>query len=263
MAMTLAAVYSCNNEDEPSDSDPSKQESPPATITFSIVNQYPHNPASFTQGLTFHNGQLYESTGSPEDSINNGSWLGTVDLQTGRIEKKVQLGKEFFGEGMTILNDKAYYITWTTNKGFVYDVKTFKKQNEFTYPGEGWGLANDGKNLIMSNGTNNLSFFQPDSMRMIQTISVTDNNGPVGNLNELEFINGYIYANQWQTPYILKIDPVTGKVAGKMDCSKIVTDIKSKSPRSDYMNGIAYDDSTQKIYITGKLWPALFEIRLQ
>lgn len=261
--LSICNFSACSDGDGNPSNDLPPNEQPPAAVAFTIVNEYPHDPASFTQGLAIYKGQLYESTGSPEDSINNGSWVGRVDLKTGKNEKKIAIDSSFFGEGMTILNDKLYYITWTTHKGFVYDVKSFKKLSEFTYPTEGWGITNDGKNLIMSNGTNNLLYYQPDSMKMINMINVTDNNGPVANLNELEFINGYIYANQWQTPYILKIDTASGKVIGRLDLSDTVRNVKMKNPTSDYLNGIAYDSSTQKIYITGKLWPALYEIRLQ
>ena len=263
MTVTIAVFYGCNNADENGGTGGETSEPPPASIAYSIVNQYPHDPRSFTEGLSFYKGELFESTGSPDDSIENGSWVGKVDLQTGKILKKVQLDKEFFGEGNTILNDKLYYLTWTTNKGFVYDVKTFKKLKEFTYTGEGWGLTNDGINLIMSNGTNNLAYYHPDSLTMIKMISVTDNNGPVANLNELEFINGHIFANQWQTSYILKIDPVTGKVVGKVDCNNIDNIIRQQAPEANYMNGIAYDSITKKILVTGKYWPKLFEIRFQ
>ena len=262
MALGITSFLSCNDADQPSGSNGGTSEQSPLIIPYSIVNQYPHDPHSFTEGLSFYKGQLFESTGSPDDSIENGSWVGRVDLQTGKIIKQVRLGKDFFGEGSTILNDKLYYLTWTTNKGFVYDVNTFKKLREFSYPGEGWGLTHDGTNLIMSNGTNNLTYYHPDSLTMIKMISVTDNNGPVGNLNELEFINGHIYANQWQTSYILKIDPTTGKVTGKIDCSNIENLIRQKSPDANYMNGIAFDNETQKMFITGKYWPQLFEIRM-
>lgn len=261
MTVVSSFIWGCN--DNEANNGPSGTEPPPATISFTVVNQYPHDTMSFTQGLTFHNGQLYESTGSGNpERVNNGSWAGVVDLQTGKQLRKIQLDTQYFGEGITILNDKLYFLTWTTNIGFIYDVKTFKKTGEFKYPGEGWGLTDDGKNLIMSNGTNNLVIYEPDSMKMISQLSVTDHNGPVGNLNELEYINGYIFANQWMTSYILKIDPASGKVVGKMDCDALYRDIREEAS-GNYLNGIAYNDSTQKVYITGKLWPSLFEIRLQ
>lgn len=263
MALTTVSVLSCNDADQTTGSDGGSREPAPVIIPYSIVNQYPHDPHSFTEGLSFYKGQLFESTGSPDDSIENGSWVGQVDLHTGKVIKKIQLGKEFFGEGNTIFNEKLYYLTWTTNKGFVYDVNTLKKLREFTYSGEGWGLTHNGISLIMSNGTNNLTYYHPDSLTVLKVLSVTDNNGPVANLNELEFINGHIYANQWQTSYILKIDPATGKVVGKIDCSYIDNSVRQQSPNANYMNGIAYDSTTQKLLITGKYWPNLFEIRLQ
>ena len=251
----------CNDND--ANGGPSVTEAPPATISFTVVNQYPHDTMSFTQGLTFYKGQLYESTGSGNpERVNNGSWVGLIDLKTGKALKKIQLDTQYFGEGITILDDKMYFLTWTTNIGFIYDVNTFRKTGEFKFPGEGWGLTNDGKNLIMSNGTNNLVFYEPGTMKMINQLSVTDHNGPVGNINELEYINGYIYANQWMTSYILKIDPASGKVVGKMDCESLYRPIKAETS-GNYLNGIAYNDSTQQIYITGKLWPSLYEIRMQ
>lgn len=235
----------------------------PPLIPFTVVNKYPHDTASFTQGLTIHQGQLMESTGSPENISNNGSWLGPVELASGKSDKKVTLDKEYFGEGMTILNDKIYYITWTSKKGFVFDAKTFKKIKEFGYNTDGWGLTNDGKNIIMSDGTNKLYFYSPDSLRLLNILSVTDNNGPVGNINELEFINGSIYANQWETPYILKIDPASGSVTGRMDLSNLLNEAKSAYPGADVVNGIAYDSTTNKLYVTGKKWPSLYEIKIQ
>jgi glutamine cyclotransferase len=261
MSVVSSIIWGCNDND--ANGGASTSEPPPASLSYTVVNQYPHDTMSFTQGLTFYNGQLYESTGSGNpERVNNGSWVGAIDLETGRALKKIQLDTQYFGEGITILDDKLYFLTWTTNIGFVYDVKTFKKTGEFKFPGEGWGLTDDGKNLIMSNGTNNLVFYEPGTMKMISQLSVTDHNGPVGNLNELEYINGYIYANQWMTSYILKIDPVSGKVIGKMDCDSLYRDIRAEAS-GNYLNGIAYNDSTQKIYITGKLWPSLYEIRLQ
>lgn len=261
MAILFSFSLSCNDND--AGNGPSAMETPPAALSFTVVNQYPHDTLSFTQGLTFYKGKLYESTGSGNaERVNNGSWVGQIDLTTGKVLKKIQLDTQYFGEGITILNDKMYFLTWTTNIGFIYDVNTFKKTGEFNYPGEGWGLTNDGKNLIMSNGTNNLVFYEPGSMKMINQLSVTDHNGPVGNINELEFINGYIYANQWMTSYILKIDPATGKVVGKMDCESLYRPLKEEAS-GNYLNGIAFNDSTQQLYITGKLWPSLYEIRLQ
>ncbi|HUR10821.1 MAG TPA: glutaminyl-peptide cyclotransferase [Flavitalea sp.] len=263
--LVVLNCYSCNESDKNGDRTVSDNPPAPDTVPFTIVNQYPHDTLSFTEGLTVYNGQLYESTGSgnPDGHVNNGSWAGPLDLKSGKAEKKIKLDNKYFGEGMTILRDKVYFLTWTTKIGFVYDLHTFKKLDEFHYPSEGWGLTNDGTSLIMSNGSNNLAFLNTDSLQITHLISVTDNNGPVANLNELEYINGFIYANQWQTPYILKIDPGSGRVVGKMYLDNVYNDVLSKNPGSDYLNGIAYDSATQKIYITGKLWPLIYEIKFQ
>lgn len=234
----------------------------PAVIPFSIVNEYPHDTASYTEGLTFYNGQLYESTGATSTISNNGTWIGPVELTTGKLQKKIDLGTAWFGEGITFLNDKIYQLTYQTHKGFVYNAKTHQKLKEFTYNTEGWGFTNDGKNLIMSDGTSSLYFLDPESLRVLNVIGVADNNGPTANINELEFINGFIYANQWQTPYILKIDPASGKVVGRMDFSKMVAQISNQYPDAEEFNGIAFDSVTSKVYVTGKKWPKLYEIKI-
>lgn len=237
--------------------------SAPPVVPFSIVNEYLHDTGSYTEGLAFYKGQLYEGTGASPTVSNNGTWIGPIDIATGKITKKVDLGDAWFGEGITFLNDKAYQLTYQTKKGFVYDAKTFKKLKEFTYnSAEGWGLTNDGKNLIMSDGTSSLSFLDPDSLKLLNVIGVSDNNGPVGNINELEYINGSIYANQWQTPYILKIDPASGKVIGRMDFTQLTDQVKNQYPVAEEFNGIAYDSSTQKVFVTGKKWPKLYEIKI-
>ncbi len=253
----LTLLYSCGSNDSNSDSMDDSSASVPS-ILFQVVKKYPHDTASFTQGLVVHNGQLLESTGMP-----NTSWLGPLNLQTGEIDKKVNLAEQFFGEGITILNNRIYQLTWQNKKGFIYDAETFKKTGEFNYPTEGWGITNDGQYLIMSDGTSNLFYMTPDSVKLVKTLSVTDNYGPVPNLNELEYIEGFIYANQWQTPYILKIDPATGSVVGRLDFKKIQQELEASNPEMDFLNGIAYDSASKKIYVTGKRWPALFEIRIQ
>lgn len=156
-----------------------------------------------------------------------------------------------------------YQLTYQTKKGFVYDANSFKKLKEFTYNSkEGWGLTNDGKYLIMSDGTSSLSYLDPESLQVMNVLGVSDNNGPVANINELEFINGSIYANQWLTPYILKIDPSSGLVVGRMDFSKMVDQVKTQYPDAEELNGIAYDSTSQKVYVTGKKWPKLYEIKI-
>lgn len=237
--------------------------SAPPVVPFSIVNEFPHDTGSYTEGLAFYNGQLFEGTGASPTVSNSGTWIGPVDVSSGKIVKKVDLGTQWFGEGITFLNDKVYQLTYQTKKGFVYDAKSFKKLREFSYNSpEGWGLTNDGKYLIMSDGTSSLSFLDPETMKVMNVVGVSDNSGPVGNINELEYINGSIYANQWLTPYILKIDPASGKVTGRMDFSKMIDQVNSLYPGAEEFNGIAYDSTTQKVYVTGKKWPKLYEIKI-
>ena len=236
----------------------------PPVITYTILNATPHDQNSYTEGLLIHDGKLYESSGAPAEHENTRSIVGIVDPSTGNIAVKAELDKKvYFGEGISILNNKLYQLTWTNNKGFIYDLKNFKKTGEFSFPSkEGWGMTTDGTSLIMSDGTSNLTFLDPVTFKTNRILGVTDNNGPVGNINELEWVSGNILANIYQTPYIIRIDPNSGKVIGKADFSNLVNEVKLKSPDVDYMNGIAYDSAKNKIYITGKLWPNIYEVKL-
>lgn len=233
-------------------------------ITYTILNALPHDKDSYTEGFLMHNGKLFESSGAPEGNEKTRSIVGIVDRTTGMITVKAELDKKiYFGEGITILGNKLYQLTWTNKKGFIYDLKTFKKIGEFTFPSkEGWGMTTDGSSLIMSDGSSNLTYLDPQTFKTNRIVGVTDNNGPVGNINELEYVNGNILANIYQTPYIIRIDPNTGKVLGKADFSNLVKEVKLKDPDVDYMNGIAWDSANNKIYITGKLWPNMYEVRL-
>ncbi len=181
---------------------------------------------------------------------------------SGKQNKKVVLDKNYFGEGITILNNKVYQLTWKNHTGFVYDLRTFRKIREFQYDQEGWGLTHNGKELIMSDGTAKLYFLDTLSLKSRTTLTVNDVDGQAGNLNELEFIEGFIYANQWQTSYILKIDPITGTVAGKLDLSTLTQKILAMNPEADVLNGIAYEKKSKTVLVTGKLWPAVFALRL-
>lgn len=263
--LTLVACRDSSNSSGNSVSiDEPATDNTPAAISYTVLNATPHDTNSYTEGLLFHDGKLYESSGAPEDDPNTRSMFGEVDPATGKIAVKAELDRKvYFGEGITFLDGKVYQLTWTNKVGFIYDAKTFKKTGQFTIPGEqGWGMTTDGKDLILSDGTSNLIFMDPSTFKTIRSISVRDNNGPVGNVNELEYIKGSIYANVYQTTDILRIDPATGKVTGKADFSKLDTEAKMKYPKAEYMNGIAYDSAKNKIYITGKLWPSIYEIRL-
>jgi glutamine cyclotransferase len=227
-----------------------------ATLTYSVVNVYPHDTASFTQGLLVYDGAMYEGTGEYGQSK-----LMQVDLQTGKASRQINLDNKYFGEGIAILHDTIYQLTWQNKVVFVYTLKDFKKIKEFPLNTEGWGITTDGKNLIVSDGSSNLYYYDPSTFRLLRTQGVTDAGSLAYNLNELEYIDGYVYANQWQLPYIFKIDPTSGQVVAKADLTSLWDRIKAKDPYADVPNGIAYDAATKKIYITGKKWPELYEIQ--
>ena len=249
----IFSIAGCNGGVEPPPPPPPPG---PKAITCSVINTYPHDTSSFTEGLLFYKGALYESTGEKERSK-----LLKIDLKTGKPLMSIDLGKEYFGEGIVIVNDTIYQLTYQEKVGFMYSLKDFKKIGEFTFSSpEGWGMTTNGKEIIASDGSSNLYFYQPGTFRLLRTLSVTEAGGLSFNINELEYIDGFIYANQWQAPYILKIDPASGEIVGKADLSKIANDIKNNHPYADVMNGIAYNDSTKKTYITGKRWPELYEV---
>ncbi len=258
----LIAFAACTNSDNTS-SNTTETDNTPPIINYSTVNAYPHDTTSFTEGFLFHDGQLYESTGYDSSFASTRSLFGVVDLKTGKIQPKVELDKKkYFGEGIVFLNGKVYQLTYKTKIGFVYDAKTFKKLGDFTFPSvEGWGMTTDGKYLIMSDGTSNISYLDPNNFKLIKILGVTDNNGPVALINELEYINGFIYANIYGSNYIVKIDPASGKIVGKLDLTTLDNEVKNKYPDALEMNGIAYDSLSKKVYITGKMWPNIYEIK--
>jgi glutaminyl-peptide cyclotransferase len=258
----LVLFVSCHHPSEHQDTAPVAIPDVPSPINYSVTDSFPHDTTSFTEGLLIHEGQLFESTGHTNSFPSSRSLFGVVDLANGRIQSKAEIDKnKYFGEGIVFLNGKVYQLTDTTKIGFIYDAKTYHTLGEFHYSGDGWGLTTDGTYIIMSNGSSDIIYRDASTFKPVKTISVTDNNGPVSNINELELIHGYIYANQWLTNYILKIDPVNGKVTGKLDLSSLVPAIRAKYPGSAEMNGIAYDSVKDKIYITGKLWPTIYEIK--
>jgi glutamine cyclotransferase len=233
-------------------------------LNFTYLKSYPHDINSFTEGLLIHNGELYESTGATKELPQTKSLFGIVDLTTGKINIKVELDRnKYFGEGITFLNDKFYQLTYRSKIGFVYDTITFVKINEFTLPGnEGWGLTTDGTYLIMSDGTYQLTYLDPNSFKTIKKITVTENGSVKEHLNELEYINGFIFANVWTTNTIVKIDPKDGKIVGQLDLSSFANEAKNLFPNSLEMNGIAYDSITNNIFVTGKLWPKIYELKI-
>lgn len=232
-------------------------------ISYSVENQFPHDINSFTEGFLFHDGKLYESTGATENLPQTKSLFGEVDLKTGKIDVKAELDRNiYFGEGIAFLNGKVFQLTYKNQMGFIYDGKTFKNIGKFTYTNrEGWGLTTDGKSLIMSDGTSYITYLDPTSFAVTKTLDVAENNYVVENINELEFIKGFIYANIWMTNIIVKIDPNTGDVVAKIDLNDLARQSKEKHPGSLEMNGIAYDSISNKIVVTGKMWPTIYEIK--
>jgi glutamine cyclotransferase len=230
-----------------------------AAYTYDVVNVWPHDREAFTEGLMYVGGILLESTG-----MNGASTLRKVDLPTGRILQEVTLSAEYFGEGTTALGGKIYQLTWQNHTGFVYDLASLQKEREFPFTGEGWGLTTDGKSLIMSDGTSQIRFLDPATLQVTRTIAVTNGGQPLPMLNELEYIRGEIFANIWQTPYVARIDPATGQVTGLIDFSGLLApgDFAGRPP-PDVLNGIAYDAAGDRLFVTGKYWPKLFEVRLR
>lgn len=222
---------------------------------YEVVERYPHDPAAFTQGLVWLDNIFYEGTG-----LYGRSSLRQVERETGAVIKQVNLPEQYFGEGITILGDQLYQLTWKSHVGFIYDKNSFEKLSEFNYPTEGWGITHDGERLIMSDGSATLYMWDPETLAEVGQIQVTDQGQPVVRLNELEYIDGQIYANVWQTDYIAIIDPATGNVNGWLDLSGILTPAE-RTGGEDVLNGIAYNAANETLYVTGKLWPILFEIR--
>lgn len=260
----LFVCFSCKTKDRQGEDSESCSDTNAATpvINYVVTNVYPHDTASFTEGFLIHDGQLYESTGSPTELPQTKSVFGPVDLKTGTIAAKAELDRQkYFGEGIAFLKAKLYQLTYQTKKGFVYDAKTFQKLEEFTFPSkEGWGLTTDGSSLIMSDGTSQLTYLDPTTFQPRKTLQVSDENGPVTNLNELEFIKGFIYANVYTKTLIVQIDTASGTVTGKLNLASIATEAKVKYPGALEMNGIAYDSTTGKVFVTGKMWPNIYAI---
>lgn len=236
----------------------------PAVLQYSVVREYPHDTKAFTEGLQYVDGILYEGTGEY-----GASDVRKTELATGKVITSHKMADKYFGEGITVLNGKLYQLTYRERTGFIYDAGTLQPQGTFSYnAAEGWGMTTDGRHLIYDDGKNLMHYIEPGSFREVKTLHVTDENGAVDNINELEFIRGYIYANQWETSYILKIDTASGKVVARADLSELsrmngpqgMSTDGSRGP--DAMNGIAYDSTGNRIFITGKYWPKLYEVKL-
>ncbi|MGB4844288.1 MAG: glutaminyl-peptide cyclotransferase [Ferruginibacter sp.] len=263
LALFILTIFAaCTSNDKDPYEDNTIKTVPTPIIAYTIISEYPHDTSAYTQGLEFHNGKLYEGTGDFETSS-----LRITDGRTGKVEKKHMMGTDsIFGEGITIFNGKIYQLTWESNIVYVYEANNIDKPiKTFKWPYDGWGLTNNGTDLIISDGTANLYFVNPEDFRLKKTISVTEKGSPILYLNELEMIDGFIFANVYQSDIIVKIDPETGFVVGKL----LLPDLKNKyfatqniPGRTDVLNGIAYDSTKKTLFITGKRWPKMFELRL-
>ena len=227
------------------------------TYTYEVVKVRPHDRGAFTQGLVYLDGILLESTG-----LNGQSSLRRVDLETGNVLKRVDVPAQYFAEGLALLNGKLFQLTWQNEKGFVYDLDSFEKEKEFGYTGEGWGLTTDGQWLIMSDGTDQIRFLDPVTFEEKRRITVMARGQMVNRLNELEYIKGEIFANIWGTDLVVRIAPATGKVVGVIDFTGLLAP-EDRDQNTDVLNGIAYDAAGDRLFVTGKRWPKLFEVRLK
>jgi len=250
--LAITSGFSCSNTSE----SPIPSNSDAIIYTYNVVNTYPHDRTAFTQGLVFEDDILYEGTGQYGHST-----LRRVELETGDILQIRELSDQFFGEGITIYGDEIIQLTWQSNVGFAYDKNSFDLLQQFNYATEGWGITHDGTRLIMSDGTSTLRFLDPQTFEEIGQLEVFDNDTPIARLNELEYIQGEIYANIWQEDWVVRIASQTGRVVGWIDLRGLLT-TEDRSEPVDVLNGIAYDAEADRLFVTGKWWPKLFEIEL-
>lgn len=227
-------------------------------IPYTVIKEYPHDVKAYTQGLVMHEGRLFEGTG-----IRKQSWLAELALESGRQLKKTTLDDAYFGEGITVLNGKIYQLSWKSRKGFIYDLHTLQPIGEFDYRFEGWGLTHNGTQLIASDGSHKLYYLDSLSLKECSRLSIKEGRKKARELNELEFIGGYIFANQWKTNYVLIIDPAQEKVVAKLDLSPLEQEVKRIHPEAGELNGIAFDTKSGDILVTGKYWPKIFAIRIK
>ncbi|MBA3829230.1 MAG: glutaminyl-peptide cyclotransferase [Taibaiella sp.] len=260
----LLAACNNNSTEEKQPVAPTAQPSGPAIISYQLVAEYPHDAGAFTEGLQYIDGKLYESTGQY-----GASDVRITDLKTGKVLLANKMDKKYFGEGLTVLNGNVYQLTYRENAGFVYDAIHLKVKNTFRFnTEEGWGMTNDGTYLIYDDGDNNLIYLDAKTFAEVKRVPVKDNGEAVDNINELEYIKGYIYANRWKTDIIYKIDPHTGEVVAKADLSDLrqkggIAEMSMTTANApEVLNGIAYDSTGNRIFITGKFWPKIFEIKL-
>jgi len=259
-------VFSACNGSQSNDTDPTIVPTPstnsgvpaPANLSFNILAQHPHDTGAYTQGLQLHNGKMYEGTGDFAQSS-----LRITDYKTGRVEQIHKMGNDqIFGEGICIFNNKIYQLTWESNIVYVYDINNINKPIQtFKWPYEGWGITHNGTDIIISDGSANLYFVNPADFKVKTTIAVRSDKGPIDKINELEYIDGFVYANVYTTDAIIKIDPESGLVAGVMNFTNVLP-ANERTPRTDYFNGIAYDSASKTMFVTGKRWPKMYEIKL-
>lgn len=248
------AFASCDKSYDNASSDPDSLE-----LKFNVLRTVPHNTEAFTEGLVMHGDKLLESTG-----LHNQSWIAEVNVASGEHDKKVELSRQYFGEGITVLNNKIYQLTYREKVGFIYDAVTYDRIGEFNYSTEGWGITHDNQNLVMSDGTHKLYFLDTTTLKVIRTVPVTDPvRGRVKNLNELEYVNGFIYANVHESSTIVKIDLADGNVVGRLDLSSLTNEVRRMYPNSGELNGIAYDPAANALVVTGKFWPKAYVIKIQ
>ena len=261
VSITSSTIFvQCKNNDKPKNDTPPPATNLPPVLGHTIEAVLPHDTSFYTQGITFYKGELYEGTGDP--GYLGKTRLMKVDLKTGKPLKQISLDKKYFGEGITILRDTIYQLTWQEHKVFVYTLKDFKKVKEYDLSTEGWGLTTDGQRLIVSTGSGMLYYYDPSTFKLLSKTSIMEGNSETFNLNELEYIDGFVYANQYQLAYILKIDPAAARVVAKYDVTDMWKRVQAAKADADYPNGIAYDSTSKKIYVTGKLWPEMYEVKL-
>jgi glutamine cyclotransferase len=226
-------------------------------VGYDVVASYPHDPEAYTQGLVWHDGGFFESTGLYQHST-----LRRVEFPSGKVVRSISLAPDLFAEGLALADDRLIQLTWKSGRGFVYEMGSFKLLREFSYDTEGWGLTYDGKNLIMSDGSSSLFYLDPNTFRAVKRLDVTMNGSPLENLNELEYFNGEIWSNVWMTDVIVRIDPESGKVSSYLDMKGLLP-ANQRRDSDDVLNGIAYDSGSGRIFVGGKRWPLLFEIKLK
>jgi glutamine cyclotransferase len=256
MVMTLAAAVGCKRDRKPDSGDDAPQFPPAEIVGVQSVGSSPHDTSSFTEGFLYHDGAFYESTGRQGQSL-----MRKWDPATGKVLREVKIGDAYFGEGLALIGDRLYQLTWQTKIGFVYDTATFRQLSTFTFEGEGWGMTTDGQSLVMSDGTSTVRFIDPRTFAVTRTIEVTDGSQPVVNVNELEWIKGELWANVWKTSRIARIDPKDGHVKGWVDLDGLLPP-GSVTSEEAVANGIAYDAATDRLWVTGKLWPKVFQVRV-